>query len=149
MSNVPSSDEPPRLTRAMFLKLTAFFALLTLVSAADLVLRGLRRYPLPVQAPVWSVPGGEAARGHVAIERHGCGACHTIPGVRTATGHVGPGLEGLRNRVYLAGVVPNTPDNLTAWIMHPRAIDPRTAMPDLDVPEGEAREIAAYLYAER
>lgn len=96
--------------------------------------------------PNYVVPGGDPARGKVAIETFGCGSCHTIPGVGTATGTVGPPLFFWSKRTYIAGEVPNTPDFLVRWIEVPQAIEPGTAMPNLGVPEGQARDIAAYLY---
>jgi cytochrome c2 len=95
------------------------------------------------------VDRGSVARGRQAIERHGCGACHTIPGVRGARGIVGPNLEGLARRPFVAGALVNTPPNLIAWIRRPQAIAPRTAMPDLGVTEADARDIAAFLSAPR
>lgn len=97
--------------------------------------------------PQYTVPGGDAARGKVAIETFGCGSCHTIPGVSTAKGTVGPPLYFWSRRTYIAGEVPNTPDFLIRWIEVPQAIEPGTAMPNLGVPEGQARDIAAYLYS--
>jgi cytochrome c1 len=38
---------------------------------------------------------------------------------------------------------------MVRWIVNPRAIDSLTAMPNLGVTEGEARDIAAYLYTRR
>lgn len=96
--------------------------------------------------PGYSVPGGRPDRGKVAIETFGCGSCHTIPGVRVATGTVGPPLFFWSKRTYIAGEVPNTPDYLIRWIEVPQAIEPGTAMPNLGVPESSARDIAAYLY---
>jgi cytochrome c len=98
------------------------------------------------QSPVPT--GGNAERGRQLLADYGCGACHTIPGVRRAVGLVGPRLAGLSRRTYVAGVVQNTPDNLVAWIMQPQALSPRTAMPAVGVNEAEARDIAAYLYSQ-
>jgi cytochrome c2 len=92
------------------------------------------------------VEGGDANRGKVAIREYGCGSCHTIPGVTGANGLVGPPLSSWSERVYIAGYVPNTTDFLIRWIEVPRAIKPMTAMPNLAVPESDARDIAAYLY---
>jgi cytochrome c oxidase assembly factor CtaG/cytochrome c2 len=91
---------------------------------------------------------GDAERGRAAIQRHGCGGCHIIPGIAAARGVVGPSLARLADRPYLAGSLVNDADNLVAWIRDPRAIDPRTVMPVLGVSEGEARDIAARLYAQ-
>jgi hypothetical protein len=92
------------------------------------------------------VAGGDAARGRTALLEHECGACHRIPGIPGARGKVGPALGGYRERVYVAGRDPNVPDRLVAWIVDAPARDPDTAMPDLDVSEAQARDIAAYLY---
>jgi hypothetical protein len=35
------------------------------------------------------------------------------------------------------------------WIRHPREIDPRSAMPEMGVSEGDGRDISAYLYTLR
>ena len=63
-----------------------------------------------------------------------------------AHGLVGPPLDGIGSRVYVAGVLINTPANLARWIESPREVDSLTAMPDLGVGAGAARDIAAWLY---
>jgi cytochrome c len=78
-----------------------------------------------------AVAGGDPDRGKTAIATFGCGSCHTIPGIATAKGTAGPPLFFIR------------------WIEVPQAIEPGTAMPNLGVPEGDARDIAAYLYTLR
>jgi cytochrome c2 len=83
------------------------------------------------------------------MRAYGCGACHTIPGVRGAKAVVGPSLSGIASRSYVAGVVANTPENLVAWIQNPQAIDDKTAMPNLRVGPRDAADIAAYLYTLR
>ena len=93
-----------------------------------------------------AMTGGSARRGVEAINRYGCATCHTIPGVPGATALVGPNLQQVASRMYLAGVLPNTPDNMIRWIQHPRDVDPLTAMPNLGVNDSDARDIASYLY---
>jgi cytochrome c len=93
--------------------------------------------------------GGDAERGKQAIRQNACPTCHVIPGISEANGLVGPPLDRFAGRVYVGGVMPNTPDNLVAWIMDPPSIDPLTAMPASGVSEAEARDIAAYLYTLR
>ncbi len=92
------------------------------------------------------VIGGDASRAPELIRQYGCGSCHVVPGVRSARGLVGPPLEDLRQRVYIAGTLPNTPDNLIHWIRAPQAIRPGTAMPNMNVTDEDARHLAAYLY---
>ena len=89
---------------------------------------------------------GNAAEGKVLLQSYGCGSCHVIPGIRTARGLVGPPLLYYSRRTIIAGELPNTPDNLLHWIEDPPAIEPGTAMPNLGVPDGKARDMAAYLY---
>jgi cytochrome c len=92
---------------------------------------------------------GEPARGRVAIQKYGCGACHEVPAVDGANGLVGPSLKNIGSRTYLAGQLPNTPDNMVRWIREPQNVESGTAMPNLNVAEGDARDIAAYLYTLR
>lgn len=100
-------------------------------------------------APGPVVPGGDPERGLSHMADYGCGSCHTIPGLRGANATVGPPLTEFGLRSYIAGALPNSPDNLIVWIMHPHRIEPGTAMPHLGVSEAEARDIAAYLYTLR
>ena len=93
------------------------------------------------------VPGGVAARGRGKIAAYGCGSCHRIDGVPGANARVGPPLDSYADRAYIAGAVPNTPEALVRWIMDPQSIEPGTVMPDLGIVEGDARDIAAYLYS--
>jgi cytochrome c len=93
--------------------------------------------------------GGDPDRGVSAIGTYGCGSCHTIPGVRGATAMVGPPLTQIARRSYLAGQLPNTPANMVRWIQHPRQVEPGTAMPEMNVTEQDAKDIAAYLYGLR
>jgi len=89
------------------------------------------------------------ARGRAAIERYGCGTCHTIPGVDNASALVGPPLTGIADRMILAGELPNTPENMIRWIREPQNVETNTLMPNLGVTERDARDIAAYLYTLR
>ncbi|HEY0777279.1 MAG TPA: cytochrome c oxidase assembly protein [Gemmatirosa sp.] len=89
----------------------------------------------------------DPARGERAIRTYGCGSCHTIPGVRGADGMVGPPLTGWSKRTIIAGYVPNTPERLVQWIVMPQSVAPGNAMPNLGVTDGDARDIAAYLYS--
>jgi cytochrome c2 len=93
--------------------------------------------------------GGDPDRGVNAIGRYGCGSCHTIPGIRGANALVGPPLNRIARRSYLAGEVQNTPANMVRWIQHPQRIEKGTVMPEMGVTENDARDIAAYLYTLR
>lgn len=88
----------------------------------------------------------EAANGRLLLRQFGCGECHTIPGVANARGNVGPPLTHVARRTYLAGRVPNRPETMAQWIRHPQRFDPMTRMPNLQVTEAHARDMAAYLF---
>ncbi|WP_424811364.1 c-type cytochrome [Roseococcus sp. YIM B11640] len=94
-----------------------------------------------------ALTGGDPERAPALLTRYGCGGCHTIPGVPGADGRVGPPLGGLKGRVYIAGVLPNTTENLLQWLRDPPAHAPGTAMPPTGINEAEARDVAAWLYA--
>jgi cytochrome c len=96
--------------------------------------------------PAFAIEGGDIEEGRQALINYGCVACHTIPGVRGADNHVGPPLTAWSRRVYIAGLMPNEPDALIAWIRDPQSIEPGTAMPNLGVTEVDARHMATYLY---
>jgi cytochrome c2 len=105
-------------------------------------------FTVPACAPV-PIVEGNAENGQLLLRQYGCGACHRIPGVAAADGSVGPPLAGIARRVYIAGVLPNTPQNMARWIQHPQRFEPRTAMPDLQVSPAQARDMVAYLYRQR
>jgi len=92
------------------------------------------------------VEGGDAARGRATIAAYGCGSCHSVPGVRDAHGMVGPPLDHWSQRRVVAGYVPNDPAHLITWLTVPQSIAPGSAMPNMGVSDGEARDMAAYLY---
>ena len=60
-----------------------------------------------------------------------CGACHAVRGTG-AGGIVGPDLTHLMSRrTIAAGLLPNTPGNLSAWIANAQALKPGTRMPTM------------------
>jgi cytochrome c2 len=90
--------------------------------------------------------GGDPRRGEAMFIQYGCGSCHAVKNVRTATGMVGPPLDGIALRVIIAGHLSNTPQNMQTWIRNPQQVSPGTAMPDLNVGAQDARDITAFLY---
>jgi cytochrome c len=96
-----------------------------------------------------SVTAGNPANGRRLLYSYGCGSCHAIPGVGEADGTIGPALRGFGRRLYIAGVMQNTPENLFRWIAQPQEVQPGNAMPDVGVTQEQARDMAAYLYTLR
>lgn len=94
------------------------------------------------------ITGGAPARGKDAIGRLGCATCHTIPGV-PGDANVGPSLDRVGSRVYIGGVLLNTPESMARWLKNPPAVDPKTAMPNVNATDDEVRDVSAYLYTLR
>lgn len=117
---------------------TACLLFLTLAGCSDREAQSVR-----------TATGGEIDAGRQTIKRAGCAACHTIPGIPGANASVGPSLAGIATRNYIAGVLPNEPENLVNWLLDPPRHSPKTVMPDTKLSEREARDVAAYLYTLR
>jgi mono/diheme cytochrome c family protein len=81
----------------------------------------------------------------ITLRQYACDSCHIIEGVVGSLSYTGPVLVDWSKRKYIAGTVPNTHENLVRWIRDPQAVSPGTLMPDLDVAEAHAREMATYL----
>ncbi|NKF09331.1 c-type cytochrome [Rhizobium sp. BUS002] len=125
----------------------AFVAAACMASlAAAVFLTDIYRQRSERQAAAIAMTKGNPARAPAIFRRYGCAGCHTIPGIEGADGKVGGDLSGLRERVYIAGVLNNSADNLVGWIVTPQAYSPKTAMPATGISEAEARDLAAYLY---
>ena len=90
--------------------------------------------------------GGDTTRGRAIIREQGCSSCHTIPGISGAQANVGPSLEKIGARTYIAGVLENNPENMVRWLENPPGVDEKTAMPNLGPSEQDARDVAAYFY---
>jgi mono/diheme cytochrome c family protein len=86
-----------------------------------------------------------AERGQVAMSQYACQSCHAIPGIVGGQVGVGPALGDYAQHRYIAGHLPNTQENLIRWLRSPQQVKPHTAMPDLNVNERDAADIAAYL----
>jgi cytochrome c2 len=93
-----------------------------------------------------AITGGDSRRGEALFIQYGCGSCHAVTGVRTATGDVGPPLDGIATRTIIAGHLANRAPNMEHWIQDPQHVSPGTAMPDLGVSAADARDITAFLY---
>jgi len=83
--------------------------------------------------------------GRDAFFSTSCINCHVIKGTR-ANGQFGPDLTHLMSRETIgAGVVPNTAENLRAWVRDPQHIKPGALMPNMQLSDGELDRMVAYL----
>ncbi|MBV8714614.1 MAG: cytochrome c oxidase subunit II [Chloroflexi bacterium] len=92
-----------------------------------------------------ATPSG--SRGEQVFQQNTCVSCHTIRGLPSAGGTVGPDLTHLGSRATLgAGVVDNTPDNLRAWVSNPQQIKPGVLMPAFSsLPASDLDALVQYL----
>jgi cytochrome c oxidase subunit 2 len=85
------------------------------------------------------------ARGRAEFESTACMSCHTVTGTR-AQGRFGPDLTHLMSRSTLAaGLIPNTRENLRAWIKNPDTFKPASLMPAMSFSERELDDVTDYL----
>ena len=97
-----------------------------------------------------SLGGHDKTQGAELTKQLGCGSCHVIPGIEGANGLVGPSLSQVGDRVYIAGVLRNTPDNMVVWLRNPQSIVPNNAMPDMGLSDRRAMLRATFtLWNER
>jgi cytochrome c2 len=75
-----------------------------------------------------------------------CSVCHVVPGVNGANGMIGPSLAGIAKQEIIAGHFPNTPEDMTRWILHPQLMLPGNAMADTGLSPAQAQQIVRYLY---
>lgn len=126
--------------------LVAFIKTLPRLSTADY--RALdERWPGDAAPAIPEPPDGlgDPEHGKVLLQQYACNGCHEIPGVIGVSKAAGPPLGGIARRSYLAGLLPNTRENMTLWIRHPQRVDPLSAMPDLGVTPQDAEDMVAYL----
>ena len=123
--------------RARAVSRTAVHSLLLLLPVVAILLGGCSHGSRPEEIQV--------RRGAHLIEHYGCGSCHMIPGINGADGLVGPPLTHWSRRTYIAGLLPNDPDNLAFWVQHPQKVVHGVDMPEMGIKEQDAQAIAAYL----
>jgi cytochrome c1 len=123
------------------LRLCAVFAVVLVCVSGGVLFVAWRQTPAHEPPPGYL---GLPQRGRTLLPYYGCPACHVIPGA-APQGMVGPSLTGMGDRSYIAGRFSNKPIDMEEWLLHPQTMKPGTAMPDLNVTERDARDIASYL----
>ncbi len=96
----------------------------------------------PASNPAEETP---ASRGAPVFANSPCTTCHTVSGV--SKGYVGPDLTHLASRTTIAaGLHPNDPKQLAAWIAHPDEPEARRARcRTSDSAAHELNDLVAYL----
>ena len=87
----------------------------------------------------------DVAEGRRVCLTTACVNCHAVSGT-AATGQFGPDLTHLMSRdTIAAGIVPNTVENLRAWVRDPESLKPGSRMPAMKLTDPELDSITAYL----
>jgi cytochrome c oxidase subunit 2 len=90
-------------------------------------------------------PDSRMESGRATFLSLSCVSCHTVSGT-SARGKFGPDLSHLMSRATLgSGVIPNTRENLRAWVKDPQAIKPGNLMPNMQLDSRELDEVVTYL----
>jgi cytochrome c oxidase subunit 2 len=87
---------------------------------------------------------GAIARGSKVYDAKPCAKCHAIGG-RGEQPRIGPDLTHIASRATLgAGVIGNSPADLTHWLRDPQGVKPGSHMPDMQLTEAEVDDLVAY-----
>jgi cytochrome c oxidase subunit 2 len=87
----------------------------------------------------------DVAEGRRVFQSTACINCHAVSGT-AATGQFGPDLTHVMSRDTLAsGIVPNTVENLRAWIRDPESLKPGSRMPAMKLTDRDLDSVTAYL----
>jgi len=85
---------------------------------------------------------GDAAKGAQIFQEKTCVVCHT--------NGIGPDLTHVGSRDTLAaGVLENTPTNMTKWLKNPQTVKPGSNMPNFNLSDAEIQALTAYLEASK
>jgi len=102
------------------------------------------RWVTAQRAPAAEPSGEPALAGKTIFAGSACVGCHTVRGVSAGT--LGPDLTHFGARKTLAaGVFPNTPEHLVAWLRDAPRLKPGAKMPPFALTDEQARALAAYL----
>jgi cytochrome c oxidase subunit II len=89
--------------------------------------------------------GSIEKQGQQAFLGSSCTYCHTVTGTN-ASGRIGPDLTHIASRQTIgAGLLANTPGNLSGWITNAQALKPGNQMPPINLDAVEVKQIVAYL----
>jgi len=80
------------------------------------------------------------------FQQSGCVGCHVVRGVSELPGTIGPDLTHIGSRTTIAsGTLPNTPEDMAAWLRNPPSIKPGSLMPNLNLNEEQIQRLVTYM----
>ena len=87
---------------------------------------------------------GDAQLGATLFRAKGCATCHVHGRIPGRTGEFGGGYPAAAPDLTTYA---NDPELLRRWLRDPKAVKPTTAMPNLDLSDGEIADLIAFLNA--
>jgi cytochrome c oxidase subunit 2 len=96
-------------------------------------------------------PTGLAEQGRAEFVAAQCIACHAINDFESVGGtpadiRVGPDLTGFADReLFIGAMLPNTEENLRAWLRNPQAVKPGAQMPNVNLSPQQIDQLVTYL----
>jgi mono/diheme cytochrome c family protein len=97
----------------------------------------LQTLPAPKPSPPLVLDGASAAEGERLFTERGCRGCHGVKAEEHSVSPRVPNLAGIGSKV--------TPEWLDRWIADPKAYNPDTAMPKVELTDPERHNLVAYL----
>jgi cytochrome c oxidase subunit II len=92
-----------------------------------------------------SDPPASTRRGRDIFMQSRCAGCHAIRGTEAAS-QIAPDITHIATRSTLgAGTLPNTRENLAAWIQDPQRVKPGNQMPANPLAPDDVQALVAYL----
>jgi cytochrome c oxidase subunit 2 len=82
-----------------------------------------------------------AAQGQ-EIFKKSCMGCHAVAG---EGGKLGPNLTNFADRIRVAGILKNNPENLAKWLKDPQQVKPGNNMPNLNLSDDQVNALVEYL----
>ena len=114
------------------------------LGALGLALLVVSAIPGVVPASGRAATRGDARRGEVLFRAKGCATCHVHGRIPGRTGEFSGGYPGTAPDLTSYA---NDPELLRRWLRDPQAVKPTTAMPNLDLSDGEIADLIAFLNA--
>ena len=97
------------------------------------------------EKPGGGPPKNDRYSGQELFIGYGCVACHHISDMLRSTSWMAPPLDHWKKRKFIVGKFPNNKAQLVKWIRKPNKMDPNTTMPNLNVSQKDAEDMADYL----
>ena len=92
-----------------------------------------------------AAPRSAAAERGMALVEYRCGLCHEVRGTRAGAVSAPDLTHLMSRRTIAAGLLPNNPGTLAAWIQNAQQIKPGTLMPNQYLSGPQLADVRAYL----